>query len=229
MRAFQDGGFKSFETQENVNSASQNPSPQSRMNARTGFTLIELLISAAIITIISSIVLVRFNTFDGTVLLKSLAYEVALGVREAQIYSVSVIGTQGDGNFRYPYGVSFTQGGTGYTFFRYRGSATPQNDPANRDVIRAVSFANSMKVFDVCVTVGANEYCRAQGMTRLDISFRRPEFGAIFYTMGGPVGTISSGKIKVCSTRNSGNVWVVNVSLLGQISVTKDATGGTCT
>ncbi len=200
----------------------------SRLSHR-GFTLIELLISAAIITIISSIVLVRFNSFDGTVLLKSLAYEVAMGIREAQIYSVSVIGTGNDGRFRYPYGVSFTPGASSYTFFRYRGSATPQNDSSNTDVVRAISFAGSMRVHDVCVTVGNNESCSAQGMSRLDISFRRPEFSAIFYTVGGPMGPISSGKIKFCSTRNSGNVWVVNVSLLGQISVSKDASGSTCT
>ncbi len=193
-----------------------------------GFTLIELLISAAIITVISSIVLVRFTSFDGTVLVKSLAYEVAAGVREAQIYSVSVINT-GSG-FRYPYGVNFIRGATSYTLFRFKGSPAtypPYFGDTNSDALNVVSFNGSMKITDVCVTDGGVDKCFADGITRLDISFKRPEFGALFKAQGS-LGAISEGRIKICSTRSPANVWIVKVTLLGQISVYKDASGATC-
>lgn len=200
-----------------------------------GFTLIELLISAAIITIISSIVLVRFNSFDSTVLLKSLAYEVATSIREAQIYSVSVINSVGgaQANFRYPYGVSFTQNAQSYTFFRFDNAntaVTPSNTAGQVTLLKTIAFSGSMKVADVCVVGGATEYCASypvNNISRLDISFRRPEFFAIFNAPGSS-GTISEGKIKLCSTRNPANMWVVKVTLLGQITVYKDISGSTC-
>jgi prepilin-type N-terminal cleavage/methylation domain-containing protein len=189
-----------------------------------GFTLIELLISAAIITVISAIVIVRFTSFDSTVVLKSIAYEVGVAVREAQIYAVSVVNTEtgASTNFRYPYGLSFTPGGQGYVFFRYNNSsiaATPRYESAETSVIRFLSFNSAMEVFDVCVTNNGVDDC---SISRLDISFRRPEYTAIFYapTLGSP-STVSAGKIYLRSTRNQANVWIVEVKLLGQIMVYK--------
>ncbi len=187
-----------------------------------GFTLIELLISAAIISVITSIVLVRFNVFDGTVLIKSLAYEVGATIREAQIYSVSVVnvGMGTDAGFRYPYGLSFTPDDTGYVFYRYDDSdpgATPHYDTGNTTEVRTLALANSMEIADVCITDNGTDDC---SIARLDISFRRPEFSAIFYapSVGSP-STVSAGKVYIRSTRSPDNVWIVETKLLGQISV----------
>ncbi len=189
-----------------------------------GFTLVELLISTAIITVITSMVIVRFTSFDSTVLLKSMAYEVGVVLRETQIYAVSVVntGTGASSNFRYPYGLSFTPGSNGYVFFRYNNggiSAVPRYESAEVTVIRSVMLDNSMEVFDVCVTNNGVDDCT---ISRLDISFRRPEFSALFYTpqLGSP-STVSAGKIYLRSTRNTTNVWIVEVKLLGQIMVYK--------
>jgi prepilin-type N-terminal cleavage/methylation domain-containing protein len=198
-----------------------------------GFTLIELLISAAIITIITSIVLVRFNAFDGTILLKSLAYEVATTVREAQIYSLSVINT-GGGNFRYPYGLSFSPGNTSYIFFRFANTSTAvrpyndlsESDPDVAEIIRTLTLSSGMEIYRVCIKqTGDPEECRTsdQGGV-LDISFRRPEFSAIFnasWLAPNQQDTIEYARIEVRSTRNTTNVWAVEVKLLGQISVYK--------
>jgi hypothetical protein len=77
-----------------------------------------------------------------------------------------------------------------------------------------------MEVYDVCVVIGGTENCN---ISRLDISFRRPEFSAIFYVpdSGVTLSSISAGKIYLRSTRNTNNVWVVEVKLLGQIMVYK--------
>jgi prepilin-type N-terminal cleavage/methylation domain-containing protein len=205
-----------------------------RFRNSRAFTLIELLISAAIITIITSIVLVRFTAFDSTILLKSLAYEVATSVREAQIYSVSVINTSG-GNFRYPYGLSFSPGNTSYIFFRFANTSTavrPYNDlsepnPDVAEVIRTLTLNSGMEIYRICIkqTSSASEACRtsAQGGV-LDISFRRPEFSAIFnasWLAANQQDTIEYARIEVRSTRNTTNVWTVEVKLLGQISVYK--------
>jgi prepilin-type N-terminal cleavage/methylation domain-containing protein len=189
-----------------------------------GFTLIELLISAGIITVIAGMILARFNSFDSTVLLKSFAYEVATTLREAQIYSLSVVNTEtgAAANFRYPYGLSFTPGATSYTFFRYNNpssSVTPRYESSEVNVLRLIPASEAMEIYDVCVTNNGTDNC---DISRLDISFRRPEFSAIFYspTLGSP-STISAGKIYVRSVRNPSNAWVIEVKLLGQIVVYK--------
>jgi prepilin-type N-terminal cleavage/methylation domain-containing protein len=188
-----------------------------------GFTLIELLISAAIITAVTAIVLVRFNSFDGTVLLKSMAYEVATSVREAQIYSVSVVNAFGGGGqtFRYPYGLHFLSGATSYTFFRFDDDdkdVTPSFTIGPSSPLRVMTLGNSMEIFRICVVMNGTDDC---SIGELDISFRRPEFSAIFYTpdlTGAELSEVSAAKVYVRSTRNSSNVWIVEVKLLGQIS-----------
>ncbi len=189
-----------------------------------GFTLIELLISAGIITVIAALILVRFNSFDSTILLKSFAYEIATTLREAQIYSLSVVntGTGSAANFRYPYGISFTPGSTNYTFFRYNNISTsviPRYESAEVNVLRLIPAAETMEIYDVCVTNSGVNDC---SLTRLDISFRRPEFSAIFYapSLGSPA-TVSAGKVYVRSVRNPSNAWIIEVKLLGQIIVYK--------
>lgn len=190
------------------------------------FTLIELLVSAAIITLVSSVVLVRFDSFDSTVLLKSLAYEVATTVREAQIYSVSVINTLGGDqeSFRYPYGLSFTPGEANYNFFRYNNtstSVTPKYDIDEITLVRNILIGNSMEIYDVCITIGGSDDC---DITRLDVSFRRPEYSAVIYTPSvsqADLLNISAAKVLLRSTKNTTNVWVVEVTLLGQIVVYK--------
>lgn len=185
-----------------------------------GFTLVELLISIAIISVISALVIVKFSAFDSTVLLKSAAYEVALSLRDAQVYSISVHGQTGQ--FDYPYGVHFVPGNT-YTFFRDSvvGASPPIYLAGTDTNINTFTIGRSIVIQSVCVTNSAgSETCATSASNPvLDISFRRPEFSALFYSnlLGG--GIVSS-KIKLQSTTGT-EVWVVEVGLLGQISVYK--------
>jgi prepilin-type N-terminal cleavage/methylation domain-containing protein len=190
-----------------------------RDNTQKGFTLIELLIVVSITALIATILVVRFSKFDGTVLLKSLAYEIASALREAQVYSLSVLGSSE--NFHTPYGMSFTPDSKSYEFFHYLGNTNdrPRKDD-NASVLNTFTIGRSLEVYKICATANNTQNC---DLTRLDISFRRPEFDALFYAVdqdgsSWEEGNISSAQVEVKST-DSNEVWVVNVSLLGQISV----------
>lgn len=81
-----------------------------------GFTLIEMITVVAIFTIMSSIVLFNYNKFRSDTILTNMAYEVALSIREAQIYGVSVR-KGGPGSYSDPYGIYLPFNSTQYFLF----------------------------------------------------------------------------------------------------------------
>ena len=80
-----------------------------------GFTLVELIVSIYIFAMMTALVVAKYGTFNQSVLLTNLAYDMALTIRTAQTYGVSV--RQQTGNFQSPYGVNFVAGGTQFVFF----------------------------------------------------------------------------------------------------------------
>ncbi len=198
---------------------------------RRGFTLPELLICIAIIGIVTSMTLVKYSAFDSTVLAKSAAYEIALTLREAQINSVSVRRGDDDGTavFSYPYGVHFVKGESGYTAYVYEDSdkdANPMYDVGIADPgdeiareIGTFTLDRGMAIEEICINGGT---CNIE---TLDISFKRPEFNALFRAIndGGTIlgnDNIQSATIEVKSPAGVLS-FIVRVSTLGQIEVYK--------
>jgi prepilin-type N-terminal cleavage/methylation domain-containing protein len=188
-----------------------------------GFTLVELLISIGIIGMVTAIVIVKYSSFDSSVLLKDAAYEIALALREAQIKSVSVVRTgSGTNAVNYPYGVSFTPGQQRYFAFQYPSATAYPKYIFSAITLATTTIGRTMEVYDVCVYGTAlADPC---SISKLDVSFRRPEYKAYFWATAGSnnydSNTITNVTIKVRS-RNGGDVFVVEVTSLGQISVCK--------
>ncbi len=192
-----------------------------------GFTLVELLISSAIIVFITALVVLNQSAFDGATVLRSSGYDVAAAIREAQIFSVGAMNVQpsGSAQFRYPYGLSFVPGASSYTLFRYQSTSNAVfpaygvSDGVNEDVVRVMYLSGSNQINDLCVVVNGVDDC---SINRLDISFLRPEYAALIYAS--PLGSsesvaISSAKIKLESARRPGKIVVIEVRLLGQVTV----------
>lgn len=83
---------------------------------KAGFTLVELLVTTSIFVIMTALMVAKYGTFNQGILLKNLAYDIALTIRTAQTYGIGVQGKQAtEGslpNFSYAYGVHFDTANT---------------------------------------------------------------------------------------------------------------------
>lgn len=163
--------------------------PGRRLNPRSsrGFTLIELLVVCAIVVIISSLILVDNNKFGGEVTLENLAYDIALTIRQAQVYGIAVANVGNNSNFSSGYGVVFSANYASlnppqYYLFAdlqnngiYNPSYTPSEEVQEEDL------QQGYQVSQLCVISESNTTLCTP--SEVDILFKRPE----------PVAYISAG------------------------------------
>jgi Tfp pilus assembly protein FimT len=80
-----------------------------------------MVVVIAIIGLVFAVVVARYRDFDSTSVLKNLAYEVALTVREAQVMTISTSNIGGGGVFQNQgqnsYGINFTANSSSYETF----------------------------------------------------------------------------------------------------------------
>jgi len=179
------------------------------------FSLIELIVAVGILALISTIVLANHTKFNGSVLLGSLAYDIGLSIREAQVFGVSV--RQYNNDFQLGYGVYF-EAGQAYSLFA----------DVNRDrvydsedsIIRSYGLQKGFVIQKFCGITSENiSYCSTDAsdpITHLSVVFLRPE----------PDAFISSNKVGILYSRGTitvmspgGETRTVDVASTGQISI----------
>lgn len=155
-----------------------------------GFTLIELMASIAVFTVLFGIIMAHHARFGGAVRLNNLAYDMALSIRQAQIYGLSVKEFEvGTGEFHDGYGVYFNASTpTSYVLFADRGIPAnltyDENPPCGTlgsECIESFTIRGGNRIEDVCgVLSGGTEHCFSTGQIQyLNIIFLRPEPDAI--------------------------------------------------
>ena len=136
------------------------------------FTLIELIVVMALMVLLTSIILANNNQFGGALTLRILAYQVALSVREAQTYGISVK-KFGDNSFQSGFGVHFDRSSpSSYVLF---GDGLSKNGLYDQgELVEAITLSRNFAISDLCAASGsaASETC---GLNTVDILFRRPE------------------------------------------------------
>jgi prepilin-type N-terminal cleavage/methylation domain-containing protein len=205
--------------------------------AKAGFTLIELMVVMAIMAIVTGVMLVNQSKFDSSTILRSLAYSVALSVRQAQVYGTSVLGTstpQAACNGFYAsgvcyasaYGLYFTTGSPGqYILF------ADINSNGKYDVgedAKVFSLGTGYSISQFCVT-GTNvgnpvTQCSNTTISSLSIVFKRPNPDAFFTALdgsGNPIAgdTYTGATIQIQNQGSSGNTHTISVTSTGLISV----------
>lgn len=177
------------------------------------FSLIELLVAVSIFVVISTVILTNHSRFNSSVLLGALAYDIALSIREAQVFGTSV--REFDSSFQVGYGMRFSDA-TSYAFFVDTNMNYAYDDGID-SIIRTYSVGRGHTIAYFCgtSTEGVEECSHTDGITNLNVVFFRPDPDA-FITSNEP-GIYSSGKIVVSSP--SGDTRSVTIASTGQISV----------
>lgn len=205
--------------------------PTSVKPTARGFTLVELLVVSSIVLIITTFTLFQQAKFNSTTLLRSLAYNVALSIRQAQVYGTSVRGfTSGGGvSFGTGYGIHFPSAVTPYQYYLF-------SDISNTDGIRTSSaedatppspfkVGSGYALKQLCVRVGAGALdC---SISTLTVFFRRPNPEPCISTNAntvvcglGVTPVYSSAYVTLGSTANA-DTRSIKVTDTGQISICK--------
>lgn len=200
-----------------------------RSSAPRGFTLIELLVVISIMVLITTAILFRQARFDSATLLRSLSYSVALSVRSAQVYGVSVrgvataqsncSGTFSSGNCYAPaYGVYFNNQDSYLLFADNNGNGI--YEPAIDSIVQTFQMGAGFRISKFCgVLTSSTRHCStdATPLTWLTIYFKRPLPDALFQSSA--VETYSGAYLQISATDDPTNTHSVSISLTGQISV----------
>ncbi|MEK7107281.1 MAG: GIY-YIG nuclease family protein [Patescibacteria group bacterium] len=193
-----------------------------RKSGKGGFTLIELVVVVAIITVVTSVVLVSNTKYGGSVLLQNLAYDIALSIRQAQVYGISVRGFGTTNMFTAGYGMHFDiNDNAHYELFADADgnglfSNASENVPPSPYVI-----GRNYRIKKLCAPAGTN-FSSCASVQQLDILYKRPEPDAWISANGNscllqPSNCKDSARIIVESPR--GDVLSIVVDATGQISV----------
>ncbi len=182
----------------------------------TGFTVIELLVSVSIFALINTVILAKYNQFNAGILLTDLAYEIALSVREAQVYGLGARETTpGSANFNASYGTHFTYADNKVfdLFYDLDGSG----GYTDGELLENKRITQGNSIADLCVTDGAGgQSCASTGgLSRLDVIFTRPNPDAIINT------NVNSNytRARITVTSPQGGTRTVLIERTGQISV----------
>ncbi len=186
-----------------------------------GFSMIELVVSGTILVVITTVVLVNHAAFGGNILIGSLAYDVGLSIRQAQVFGLSVreFGT-GSGQFDVGYGVHFDiDNPTSYSLFADVDKNRVYNTGDGIEEVFTISRGFSLK--KLCVTtVASTEICSdVDDVSTLDVAFIRPDPDAYLRINGDGATSYQSARVVVQSPR--GEEREVNVESTGQISISQ--------
>jgi hypothetical protein len=171
------------------------------------------MVVSAIFVILSAIVLANNARFGNVIILQTLAHDIALGVRESQVYGIAVR-RFGDNNFDIAYGMHFALGNNYELFADVNANGIWDSG----ETVKSTTIAGGYTISELCTT---DDQC---GFTRLDITFQRPEpdaclsmNAAVTRDDGECVSAVERGMIVVQA--NSGDESTIFVHTSGQISV----------
>ena len=136
-----------------------------------GFTLAELLVVISIVTAIITALVIQQNRWNDQIVVRTQTYELALMLRQAQVYSLGVRQDTVSGSFDVGYGVYFDTDKTRYIYFVDRNT---DQKFSSGEGFETKTLARGVTIKDVC----GNSRCIHSGggsARQASIAFFRPE------------------------------------------------------
>ncbi len=190
---------------------------------KTGFTLIEMLITMSIVTIISSVILFNYSSFNDKLALTSASQEMSLVIRKAENDAINVKeSTVSAGTFSHSYAVYFDINNPSYYYLFVDKDVDGRYDVGNgcgsnnTECVEEIFMKNGVKITNICDSTT----CPPTNATRLYIGFLRPSLDATIYFVdnaNGYLSTVNTGKIMLVSPK--GQTSTVVIEKTGQISI----------
>jgi prepilin-type N-terminal cleavage/methylation domain-containing protein len=195
---------------------------KTKKTIEAGFTLIEMALVLGIFGVITAIVFFNYSSFNNQIVLGNLAYEIAMHIREAQVFSFGVRkeNIAGLNSFQNSnYGVYFKKGQKSFFYFIDYGGGSNQNpngkcDSCNQgtctdECLRLVSLPRNMVIENI---VDADNMSHDD----LHITFKRPNPEAHFYSVDTEIIT---GKVEIIIKSPDNQYKKIIVRETGYISV----------
>lgn len=183
-------------------------------NLNAGFTILELVVSLSIFVIISTLVLANYSTYIGKLSVDNLAHEIAISIRQAQVFGQNVR-EFGVGSGQFPsYGIHFdSTNEDSFVLFadvnsnrKYDGNDCTS---LGTECIERFIIQSGARITDLCGDLNC-------GLLELDITFTRPNPEA--YILGNGSGA-SYGTSDIVISTVKGETRKIVVWLVGQITV----------
>ncbi|OHB08940.1 MAG: hypothetical protein A2W64_02850 [Candidatus Zambryskibacteria bacterium RIFCSPLOWO2_02_39_10] len=189
----------------------------------SGFTIIELMVSISIVSVIMTVVLFTYSSFNDSLALSAAGQEVASAVRQAQTYGLSVKEfSVGSEQFTSGYGIYFdpvSDPTNYYIFVDINGNKKYDSGGGcgvvGTECVETGTLRNNVNVSSVCDASS----CPPSGARSLHVTFLRPNPDAVINFVNDAGTTIGAltGKITLKSAK--GTELKVTVESTGQISV----------
>lgn len=202
---------------------------------KKGFSLAEVLVSISIMGLISLVVIFNYSSFNDRVSLSSAQQEVAVAVREAQTYGLSVKEADiGSGGFNFAYGIHFDPSKPkGYLVFVDRDGSNTYDDSGavcgnpSTECIEKFTLKNGVEIVNtnnnydgICDAVNCGKDIQG-GVRTMDIIFRRPSPNALIYFINaaGHVAVGPSSRARVILVSSKGTRKTITIESTGHVLV----------
>lgn len=216
--------------------------------AHQGFTLIEFIVIISIFAIMAAVALFNFTGFRSNVALNNMTHDIALTIRQAQVFgwSTQTVGNVSnvDGNnLQQKQGVFFKYDGGTQTFgqeFVLYSKEIPINtfDGAFNDligstdrVVDTIKIQGTSRIFEIRTSQKRSDLTDLDASGNpianppkidadVSIAFARPRPEALFYSGGNPVTVPFLGiYVRGSADANDTRVRVITISQFGEINV----------